>query len=207
MTRIIDSCFICRAAELAAAAPWFDTPLWSDGSGTILPGIGGMAPGYVLFSPLAHRTSLRSATEEDKAVVGSVVEALRYLQGRIGRLTYWEHGGAGNWGRSSACIDHAHLHVAPGSLPLPPPPESKEYQGIEDLLSMPSKPDEAIDSYLLLGWSDGKCFIGRDVCISQYFRREWARLLGKPDRWDYALVEDSDITRATIDMFLDRSRW
>ena len=40
-----------------------------------------------------------------------------------------------------------------------------------------------------------------DEGVSQYFRRHIARMLGRPDDWDYALFPQWENIRATLDAF------
>jgi hypothetical protein len=55
---------------------------------------------------------------------------------------------------------------------------------------------------MLLGWADANVYVGADIMVPQYYRREWAILIGDPDRWDYLIAEDPGITAATIQLLL-----
>jgi hypothetical protein len=206
----VATCFLCRASTGAVDLPWWDRPLWLDPRcGVVVPGLGGLSVGYVLLSPLEHHTSLVAAVPQQRAYghdfVGFVQSVLSYLEAKFGRLTFWEHGGTTDPSvRRSACVEHAHLHIVPGALELPLPPDHSEHSGIGMALSALAGRNDRNDTYLLMGYTSGPCFTGRDVRVSQYYRREWARLLGKGDNWDYLISEDHAITRETIKMFLCR---
>lgn len=199
-----DDCFLCRAATGSADIPWTDRPLWLDSrSGLLVPGLGGFAVGYVLLAPTGHLPSLGSAAQQGPGFPRFVEEVLSFLFARIGPLTYWEHGSG--WlpdTRRSACVEHAHLHIVPGLLPLPRPPGEVGYPGIGEALEGLAAGSDLNAGYLLLGHREGRCFVGRDVQLSQYYRREWARTLGRSNDWDYLLAEDPEITRETIRVFL-----
>jgi hypothetical protein len=201
-------CFLCRASTAPRDIPWSDRPLWLDPRfGVVVPGIGGLSAGYVLLAPLDHHSSLGAATAGygERDFIHFVEDVLAYLHARVGRLTYWEHGGTDDASvRRSACVEHAHLHIVPGLLALPTPPGHTDHPGIrEALVALANRADDR-DSYLLLGDTSGPCFVGRDVGVSQYYRREWARLLGREDDWDYLLAEDPELTRETIESFFSR---
>jgi hypothetical protein len=168
----------------------------------MVPGLGGFCPGYVLIAPLDHELNLRSAATKEDGFVSFVDGALKFLADRLGRLTFWEHGApTGSTKQRSACIDHAHLHVVPGQLNLPKPSQGQPFTRLSDALTKKTNLEEA-DGYLLLGWSDGQVIVGADVMMSQYYRREWAKLVGRHSEWDYLVAEDTRITEATIRLLL-----
>jgi hypothetical protein len=193
-------CFLCRSSSGGNNLRWQDRPLWLDPrAGFVIPGIGGLSPGYVLVAPLEHHINLcQAASILGGSFLSFISDALVYLEERLGVLTFWEHGAPLDQTRpSAACIDHAHLHVAAGNWDLPEPPQASSFPSLRDALVA----EAAVlsrDGYLLLGWSGGNVHVGADTMVSQYYRREWARLTGNPDHWDYLIAEDSDITAATI---------
>jgi hypothetical protein len=154
-------------------------------------------PGYVLLASSTHQRSLRAAVSAQGHDVSRFIRAaLTYLERRLGPLTFWEHGSPHDPRlQRSSCIVHAHLHVAPGSLALPEPVRCTSFPTLEAALEAGS---EARDGYSLLGWSARHVMVGADPRVSQYYRREWARLVGREDEWDYLIAEDSFITAATL---------
>jgi diadenosine tetraphosphate (Ap4A) HIT family hydrolase len=198
------SCFLCQSGQATSDLKWHDRPLWLDPrAGLAVAGLGGYVPGYVLIAPIAHHVSLRAAAAATgETFIGFVLEVASYLQDCFGPLTFWEHGGrSGTRTRRSACVEHAHLHVTPGSLDLPAPSVATEYPALQQALAAA---DEVTEGYLLLGWTGRPVFVGADPARPQYYRQQWARLIGRPDEWDYLLCEDARITRATIETVLQR---
>jgi hypothetical protein len=97
---------MCISGVGIADLPWHDRPLWLDPrAGLAVPGLGGLAPGYVLAAPLGHHPSLRSAVlAHGSPLLGFLSEVMSYLEERMGPLTFWEHGSAPERpGPRSAC--------------------------------------------------------------------------------------------------------
>jgi hypothetical protein len=196
-------CFLCRSSRRPVDIPWTDRPLWLDPRcGLLLPGLGGLTSGYMLLAPIGHHPNLAAAAaakETPRDLREFIVEVLDYLRSRMGDITYWEHGGANDTLiPNSACVDHAHLHITPGRLDLPLPPRPTAHPGIHEALGALF---EGPAPYLLMGHHRGTCFTGGDVGIPQYYRREWAKLRGRPTDWDYLLTEAAHRTKDTIERF------
>jgi diadenosine tetraphosphate (Ap4A) HIT family hydrolase len=202
------TCFLCAATAGTEDIRWHDRPLWLDPrAGVVMAGLGGFTPGYVLIAPIAHQQNLCSSPEPLRdRFLSFLFETISYLEMRLGDLTFWEHGAPANSAiRRSACIDHAHLHVIPGTLALPEPPNSTHFPSIYDAIRS-SPRAMASNGYLLVGWSSTSTAIGSDVRVSQYYRREWARITGRPDEWDYLLAEDANVTAETIQLLAPHAR-
>lgn len=159
--------------------------------------LGGLAPGYVLIASSTHQRNLRAAVKaQGDQLMRFLRDALAYLEGRLGPVTFWEHGAPeGPWQRSSACIEHAHLHVAAGYLALPEPSLCTAFSTLEAALRAEIGEGRG---YLLVGWSGSHVAVGSDPKVSQYYRREWARLVGRDDEWDYLAAENARITATTM---------
>lgn len=163
----------------------------------MIAGLGGLAPGYVLIAPATHQRSMRAAVRaQGPHFVHFVRATLTYLEHRLGPLTFWEHGAPHDPLRQrSACIEHAHLHAVPGLLALPAPVHCTSFPTLEAALEAEAADG---DGYLLLGRSADPVVVGPDPRVSQYYRREWARLVGRADEWDYLAAENARITATTI---------
>jgi hypothetical protein len=199
-------CFLCRSGNGHDDIRWQDRPLWLDPrAGLVVPAIGGLSIGYVLVAPLEHHLNCRQAAAEVGGPFPDFIsDVFFYLQKRLGAFTFWEHGSPlTSTRRRAACIDHAHLHVVAGSWPLPLPPSCKSFPDLKSALT--ATPDDYRDGYQLLGWTSAEVHVGDDTLVSQYYRREWASLVGDPDRWDYLIAEDPSITEATIQLLLPRA--
>lgn len=196
-------CFLCEAATGTKDLAWYDRPLWLDPrAGLMVAGLGGFSPGYLLVAPIIHELNLHRAASQVDRFVAFVNEVLSFLVQRFGALTFWEHGAPGTGHkRRSACIDHAHLHVVPGRLPLPEPPLQRVYATLDEALTMEKNLGKS-EGYLLLGWTDDHVTLGADIRVPQYYRQEWARLIGRQDEWDYLVAENPNITAATIKQVL-----
>lgn len=197
-------CFLCNAACGDPDLPWHDRPLWLDPRGGLMvPGLGGFKPGYVMLAPLAHEPNLRRAMATHQERIGDFLnDALGFLARRLGPFTFWEHGAPiEKDSRRSSCIEHAHLQVLPEQLDLPLPPRSQIFPNLASALTEKIAIDQA-DGYTLLGHSNGTVAVGADIMKPQYYRREWAKLVGREHEWDYLLVENPAVTRETIKLIL-----
>lgn len=192
-----EDCFICRVGSGLTNIPAMDRPLRLEPRvGIMLPGAGALDGGYVLICPTQHFTTIRDALSENPGFLDFINTSLNLYRGRIGPYSFWEHGsGSSCLVSRSACIDHAHLHVVPKQdFSLPPDgvlfPELSEMDLDSEVL--------ANGPYLLYGASDESIIVGPDPRVSQYYRREWALLLGLPDHWDYALGDVSAAQKSSL---------
>ena len=193
-----EDCFICRAMH-DREPPWTDQPLLlRRGRGCVLPGVGSLVAGYVLISPADHVPNLCS-TAPESGFPEFLRQALSRLGDHLGEVTYWEHGGVSAPSfPTSACVDHAHLHVVPGSYGLRLP--TRATVDASDVFTMLTEHAAAWRErpYLMLGSTRGQCTLTEDVGIPQYFRRQLAATVGEPDLWDYAAFPGEANIRATL---------
>lgn len=200
-------CFLCFVFQEASDIPFYDRPLWLDPRfGVLVPGIGALAPGYVLLAPREHVPNLAGAVAgawAGRSWETFLQDVYDHLTATLGSFTFWEHGGSASITRkTSACTDHAHLHVVKGILDLASPEPSAPYPHlIAALRALSARPSPEEEPYLLLGQSKGRCVVAPDPGVPQYYRRQWASLLNKSDVWDYAAVRHLDNSRATIKLF------
>jgi hypothetical protein len=195
-------CFICNSLCGAADIPWSDRPLALDPRhGGILPGVGALIPGYVLICPSRHVPNFCSAIG-DPGMVSFMERTIDFLEEQFGQFTYFEHGGEMIPSAvTSSCVDHAHIHVFPGKIPIELPEESTKYANLLDFLER-GKSSGTDSPYLMLGHSDGPCLVAKDIGVPQFFRRQIARILGDPESWDYAAAPYLDKVKQTITMVL-----
>jgi len=99
-------------------------------------------------------------------------------------ITVFEHGACSSSEQpQSACINHAHIHLIPGSYNLlseAPTPVCK-YDSLQEFLN-----EERDEPHLMIQDPGGPFMSFEDMPTSQFFRRIIARRLGIPDHWDYA---------------------
>lgn len=121
------------------------------------------------------------------------------IERKFETVTLFEHGGATSQ-RSSACIDHAHLHVIPGDYDISSTinvQNSARYNDVAEFVR--SGHDQR--PYLMVQESGSACLVTNDQNQSQYFRRHIAKRLNRPDEWDYAACPNYDNVRKTISAF------
>ncbi|KDN20195.1 hypothetical protein DV20_21540 [Amycolatopsis rifamycinica] len=198
-----DDCFICRALH-DREPPWTDQPLLlQPGRGCVLPGVGALVAGYVLICPADHVPNLCAASPES-GFADFLRQALACLSDRLGELTYWEHGGVPTPSfPTSACVDHAHLHVVPGSYGLQLPAPAAAHSSDAPTMLLEHSDGWRERPYLMLGSTGSTCALVEDVGIPQYFRRRLATAIGQPDLWDYAAFPGEANVRATLALFHD----
>ncbi|MDY7089691.1 MAG: HIT domain-containing protein, partial [Actinomycetota bacterium] len=197
-------CLFCQIYETDDhELPWYDRALIRQGEvGVAVSAVGAFVPGYILVAPAQHESSVQAlaadATQDFLAFVDRVVEVVEQL---YGPSTLFEHGSCrAAERRRSACITHSHIHVVPGAysfdlLGLPVRPLGS----LAELVKIPAA--ERADGYLMYREPGGPVQYSPDAGRSQYFRRHIARMLGRPDEWDYALFPHWENVRATHDRF------
>ncbi len=199
-------CFLCVAARSSSAKPWTDRVLrYDSGVGFIIAGVGAQRVGYCLLAPTEHVASICALTSTCLRKFKSFVATqLNTLTAWYGSLTYWEHGGIRAGKLTSACVDHAHLHILPGVVPLHIEPEGLVHYG--DISEWWSDARRWRDHpYVAFGHSSTFCIVGPDPGVPQYFRRQVADFIGRPDEWDYAACPNYTIAKRTIDDIMRRS--
>lgn len=194
-------CFLCVASDPGEGTPWFDRPLsHRRGVGTVLPGLGALTADYVLVSPERHVPCILALETARRRAFGDYVcGVLEAYRKAVGPFIFWEHGGdSAGTARTSACVDHAHLHVTAGAFELGMEIVGKRQ--FSDIRSWLDQPDQVSgEPYLLFGMSESPCWAAPDIGISQYFRRELACVVGRKDQWDYAAVPNYGAARSTVE--------
>jgi diadenosine tetraphosphate (Ap4A) HIT family hydrolase/SAM-dependent methyltransferase len=156
----------------------------------VLAGLGSLIPGYVLIVPRRHVSSAGELRANELIhTYGIAWTMARRIKAAFGgTVVLVEHGSSGNSNaRGRACIDHAHIHLFPldsGSNPARfVAPDSFITHNLHQLrdISMARK------NYYYCAWNqhEGRLSVA-PVLESQYPRRIWAELVGRPDEWDWA---------------------
>ncbi|MBU2665981.1 hypothetical protein KOI35_20935 [Actinoplanes bogorensis] len=197
-------CLFCEVyATDDQALPWYDRALIRQNQvGVAMCAVGAFVPGYLLISPAQHESSVQAlATSAAPDFLIFVDRVVAEVERMYGPSTLFEHGSCrAEERRRSACITHSHIHVVPGAysfdlLGLPVRPLGT----LADLVKVPAA--ERADGYLMYREPGGLVQYSPDAAVSQYFRRHIARMLGRPDEWDYALFPQWQNVRATQDDF------
>jgi diadenosine tetraphosphate (Ap4A) HIT family hydrolase len=195
-------CLFCNVLrQPPSGLPWHDRPLARmPDVGAVIAGLGAFVPGYVLVFPEQHiESSLQMGARTHQAFSDLLWSTVERVAAIFGPPTVFEHGTCpGGSQRRSACIDHAHMHVIPGSYDLARKaslPRQTAYHG-----TMPT-PRGPRAGYLFLQEPAASPLYTHDPGISQFFRRQIAGVLGEPDDWDYLLFPRWDNVRETVMRF------
>lgn len=197
-----EDCLFCQVvADGSDELPWHDKVLArAPGVGAVIAGLGAFVPGYVLVFPEEHVESICRIRSRER-----FLEFLELAVSRVtvifGAPTIFEHGSCVTPGvRRSACLDHAHMHVLPGSYNLAASLESSPTGPVYNT-DIDANGDILSDGYLYLREPAAASSYRSDPRVSQYFRRRIAEHLNRPDEWDYLMFPRLDNVRETIHRF------
>lgn len=196
----VEDCLFCQVLGAGSdELPWHDKVLARvPDVGAVIAGLGAFVPGYVLVFPEEHIKSTLQIRFR-KRFLEFVDRAVGRVTDIFGPATIFEHGTCVTPGtRRSACLDHAHLHVLPGSYRLTIFMQRRYanpmyYNGLNG--------NESPDGYLYLREPEGPAWYAPDPKVSQYFRRKIAEQLNRPDEWDYLMFPRLNNVRETIARF------
>lgn len=195
---VVEDCLFCIIQSVSPETlPWHDRPLARiPGVGAVIAGLGAFVPGYVLVFPEQHVESARRIRQETSVAFRDLIQrTVKAVQSAFGPPTLFEHGSCPREGvRRSACLDHAHIHILPGSYDLKPHVTSRS--GSQDRSVNERTLNEA--GYLFLHEPMMRPVYGRDPGMPQFFRRQIATALGIPDEWDYLLFPRLENVSQTI---------
>ncbi len=132
--------------------------------------------GHLLLIPLIHETSYANALASDSLIIYDIEECLNAVKMKEQNIIISEHGTGSFSAGTSACCEHAHLHIIP---PQPSATFSDLTQRYIEHLGKPRKLDKLSNlihfssfSYLLLsdGMSNHFVWTHNDKTRSQFFR-------------------------------------
>jgi hypothetical protein len=196
---VVEDCLFCSVQSVPPdCLPWHDRPLARiPGVGGVIAGLGAFVPGYVLVFPEQHVESvLRIRQEKSAAFKDLIKRTVRAVGSTFGPPTLFEHGSCPREGvRRSACLDHAHVHILPGSYDL------RSYvtnRGCSQGRASTERSLSGLAGYLFLHEPMMRPIYGRDPGMSQFFRRQIATALGVADEWDYLLFPRLENVSETI---------
>jgi diadenosine tetraphosphate (Ap4A) HIT family hydrolase len=164
--------------------------LFEDDDFLVFPTLGQMTPGYLLIVTRVHAVSMAGL---DPAVwprlydlIGRVAYVLESEYG-LPVLVY-EHGDTLSGKKGGACISHAHIHLLPFPSYIPEEIDSHRAPTRRDYLTVAKELWSSGAPYLYTSWphaaGEGTVYNAMGL-KSQFMRREAARVLGKPDEWDW----------------------
>ncbi len=112
---------------------------------------------------------------------------------------FFEHGPGLGRGKSTCCVDHAHLNIFPANVDLMPLLRQfpgREISSLGDLASL----REHTDDYVFVQHGDGTRTVHfSENFPSQFIRREITKQLGFPERWHWRDYLGLNEMRATYD--------
>lgn len=204
-------CVFCPASRFHLSAkigvPGHGAILWGDESLYIIPDIAPLVEGHLLMVTTPHHICVGACPEQ----LFQAIHATRHCVQRLFQEAYsqgvvfFEHGPARHR-EAGACIDHAHLHCLPVSLPVKETIEQLLGSGQPASLDTLRRLHLAGQSYLYVeeerenGWA-----YSVDAIPSQYFRQIITSLLGQ-ESWQWQtsrnLVETKQRYRFTLNRLL-----
>jgi diadenosine tetraphosphate (Ap4A) HIT family hydrolase len=186
---------------LGSTWPFSDRILFSTDHATVIAGYGPQVNPYALVVPRRHLQSVAETTREERA---SVLDCLDKLLSMgvfpSGKLSIFEHGDCGGR-RHHSCLEHCHLHVVDGAIPIAEWLR-EECLGCEEAALSVDSNWAAGRAYLWAGaYAGNGCatgLINQDGSDrSQFFRRLIARRLGQR-KWNWREGMNPDYMRDLV---------
>lgn len=183
------SCEFCERLIANSRAhpsrPWYDfNVLLETDSFVAVPALGSIVPGYLLVVSKKHVPSMAHLSEDELSNLNEFLEQIIQVQTK-----HWEHpvvfehgGCSDNRHLAGSCISHAHWHVVPGPWNLIP--SDIEFNEVTSFTEFARQYNKNV-GYLYFQRDGMNYFAEVETVRSQLFRRELARIAGKPDEWDY----------------------
>lgn len=195
-------CLFCNILRRSPGElPWHDQPLTLEPDvGAVIAGLGAFVPGYVLVFPEQHvESTLLIGGTARQAFSDLLRTTVEQIAAMFGPTTIFEHGSCSSGPlRRSACLDHAHMHIIPGSYDLAKWIEPATDMRQHRTLPRASHPE---DGYLFLHEPASEPVYTGDPGVSQFFRRHIASEVGEPGDWDYLLFPRWENVRETVSRF------
>lgn len=215
MTNSADVCEMCREVMLMGIAVTggsgkqdtsepFSRLVLRTAIVDVLSGLGSLAPGYALVVPRQHVASTGELSHSERVHAYHVAHLVaRRVEQTFGcRIVIVEHGSSGHADAQSGggCITHCHIHLFPVAHDTDfrafLPPACKAINSFDPLVETAGRRE----NYYFCSWfPEGGFFASSPRLESQFARRIWARSLGYPDKWDWALFPSLENCRVTVD--------
>jgi diadenosine tetraphosphate (Ap4A) HIT family hydrolase len=165
--------------------------LWEGNDWLLIPTIGPLTPGHLLLVPREHYFSVLRCPSEVLSEFNGLLEACASKLQSLYRkdVMVFEHGMVEGQKNCGACIEHAHLHIAPGPSTFISSATSQfagwSYRSaITDLIPLIGN-----SPYMLVGRVKPHTFFGvrqcKDHVPSQFLRRKFAEELDEKVDWDW----------------------
>lgn len=167
----------------------------------LLPPLGQFMEGGLLLLTRKHVKSMAhleaGQVSELEDLMSEVTTKLRGAYGS--NPVFFEHGPGRGRGKSTCCVDHAHLNIFPADVDLMPLLGQFPGHEIGSLNELASLRDND-DDYIFVQHGDGTRTVHfSEDFPSQFIRREITRQLGYPERWHWRDYPGVAELRATYD--------
>ncbi len=167
----------------------------------LLPPLGQFMEGGLLLLTRKHVKSMAyleaGQISELEDLMSEVTTKLRGAYGS--NPVFFEHGPGRGRGKSTCCVDHAHLNIFPADVDLMPLLEQFPGHQIGSLDELTSLRDNN-DDYIFVQHGDGTRTVHfSEDFPSQFIRREITRQLGYSERWHWRDYPGIAELRATYD--------
>lgn len=166
-----------------------------------LTGLGALTEGYVLIIPKGHYISIGAIPENQFQALTDFCNRVRTIIEQVfGPVVIFEHG-MSHCHSAGGCIDHAHIHFIPTETGFRSEFKANfKEERIKKLVELKKFADNNIPYLFYENTRKEKfVYLSIDNIPSQYIRKLWAKKVGKPDEWDWAVsIGEINIAR-TID--------
>lgn len=195
-------CEFCAKARSTKSREWYDYHVLVDlGWCHIVPPLGSLVPGHLMVVLAVHHRSFSGIPAH---MLAKAERLLATMQGTYGRIwpggtgvLLFEHGTGAGGGPN--CIEHAHVHVAPGLAHLADRLLPANHITAE---SVSQAADLYPDTGYVATWAHGTFRLAADAGLeSQYFRKMIRRMQDRPDDWDYLAFPELDHVCSTVTRF------
>jgi inosine/xanthosine triphosphate pyrophosphatase family protein len=165
----------------------------------LLPPLGQFMEGGLLLLTRKHVKSM-AFLEADKVqeledLISEVRSMLHQAYGTA--PVFFEHGPGLGHGKSTCCVDHAHLNIFPAEVNLMPLLQRFPGHEISSLAELASL-REFTDDYIFVQHGNGTRTVHFSNSFpSQFIRQEITKQLGFPERWHWVIYPGLDELRAT----------
>ncbi len=153
----------------------------------LLPPLGQFMEGGLLLLTRKHVKSMAHLEAGQFSELEDLMsEVTTKLRGAYGSTpVFFEHGPGRGRGKSTCCVDHAHLNIFPADVDLMPLLGQFPGHEIGSLNELASLRDND-DDYIFVQHGDGTRTVHfSEDFPSQFIRREITRQLGYPERWHW----------------------
>lgn len=186
--------------QLAGGSPR-DRAVHLSTSFVLVPPLGQFMEGGLLFLTRRHVKSLAFLDAGEFAELEDLVSEVRATlrAAYCASPVFFEHGPGHGRGKSTCCVDHAHLNTFPADVDLRPFLQHFPGHAVRSLSELAALRDRA-DDYIFVQHGDGaRSLHFSEDFPSQMIRREITRQLGFPERWHWRDYPGVGELRATYD--------